>query len=180
MDLSSEKLYPCYVCKNRLQADLFYKTKGRSTGVSAACKKCAVKKSYEWNLKNKEKFLKIKKESAKKTGWQKKWNEKNREYLNAYMREWNSKNKRIHSSSQRRGYSKVRPKWANNFYIKEIYDLCKLRSKLTGIKWNVDHIVPLTSELVCGLHVECNLQIITEIENKQKGNRYWPDMTEKL
>jgi hypothetical protein len=59
---------------------------------------------------------------------------------------------------------------------KEAYDLVTLRNNLTGVKWQVDHIVPLISKLVCGLHNEFNLRVITAMENNVKGNRYWPDM----
>lgn len=70
------------------------------------------------------------------------------------------------------------PAWANKFFIDEIYDLAKRRTKLKtgGHKWCVDHIVPLCSKLVCGLHVESNLQVIPSTENHLKNNRYWPDM----
>lgn len=68
------------------------------------------------------------------------------------------------------------PAWANKFFIEEAYHLAKLREKVCGGKWHVDHIVPLKSKLVCGLHVEYNLQVIPGVDNIKKGNRYWPDM----
>ena len=68
------------------------------------------------------------------------------------------------------------PMWANKFFIEEIYDLALRRTKATGFKWHVDHIVPLRSKIVQGLHVEHNLQVIPAVKNLHKGNRYWPNM----
>lgn len=68
-------------------------------------------------------------------------------------------------------------KWANLKEIKKIYVEAARISKETGIKHNVDHIYPLISPVCCGLHVESNLRIITEEENKKKSNKM-PDFTE--
>lgn len=76
--------------------------------------------------------------------------------------------------------TKLAPLWRNRFFIDEIYRLAKLRTKLTGVEWQVDHIVPLKSKTVSGLHVEFNLRVIPKKANLSKGNRYWPDMPEEL
>lgn len=68
------------------------------------------------------------------------------------------------------------PQWANDFIISEIYAFARDKSKALGIKFNVDHIVPLKGKLVCGLHVESNLAVIPAAENFSKQSRYWPDM----
>lgn len=68
------------------------------------------------------------------------------------------------------------PAWANAFFIEEIYDLAARRTKLLGVEHHVDHIVPLRSKIVCGLHVETNLRVIPAVENMSKGNRHWPEM----
>lgn len=62
------------------------------------------------------------------------------------------------------------------FFIGEAYRLAKLREKICGGKWHVDHIVPIQSKLVCGLHVESNLRVIPAFMNISKSNRHWPDM----
>lgn len=79
-------------------------------------------------------------------------------------------------SAYRSSKLKATPHWANAFFIREAYSLAKLREKVCGGKWHVDHIVPLKSEKVCGLHCEANLQVIPAQANHTKNNKYWPEM----
>lgn len=68
------------------------------------------------------------------------------------------------------------PKWANMDLIKSIYIQASKLKIETGEKWEVDHIVPIKSKLVCGLHCESNLRVIPKVMNREKGNYFWPDM----
>jgi len=71
-------------------------------------------------------------------------------------------------------YSKLfraTPKWLTSEQcteIKRIYRLAKRHGQ------TVDHIVPLSNPLVCGLHVPWNLQLMARRENERKANGFWP------
>ncbi len=64
------------------------------------------------------------------------------------------------------------PKWANKFFISEIYNLAALRTKTIGFRWVVDHVIPLRGKFVSSLHVENNLCVIPEKINLKKSNHF--------
>lgn len=72
----------------------------------------------------------------------------------------------------RRAVLKVQtPAWAKQEQIKLIYDWAKNLSK-DGVKYVVDHDIPLRGMLVSGLHVPENLRILTYDANRRKHRFY--------
>jgi 5-methylcytosine-specific restriction endonuclease McrA len=75
-------------------------------------------------------------------------------------------------SAKRRAMKLVAmPAWVDQAALQAIYDQCGRMRRETGLPYEVDHIVPLDSEVVCGLHVPWNLRIILGSENRAKSNR---------
>lgn len=64
------------------------------------------------------------------------------------------------------------PAWADKKAMREVYERARQLTISTGIPHQVDHIIPLQGELVSGLHVSANLQILTGEENSRKRNQH--------
>jgi hypothetical protein len=66
----------------------------------------------------------------------------------------------------------------DEFVFGEALRLRNARAKSTGIKWSVDHIIPLHHKEICGLHVAANMQVVPLRWNLRKHNKsmeqYWP------
>lgn len=67
---------------------------------------------------------------------------------------------------------KAMPPWVNKAVMVAIYEQAQRLSNLIGMKYSVDHIVPITHTEVCGLHVPWNLQIIPAWQNSSKSNKF--------
>ena len=76
---------------------------------------------------------------------------------------------------RRRKHREATPPWITRKQkseIRQLYQIAITMSKTTGERYVVDHIVPLRSEVVCGLHVPWNLRVITQEENLKKSNKH--------
>lgn len=111
------------------------------------------------------------------------WRARNRDKHLALVSRWVAQNKHASASytAKRRAAKRASVAiWADSEFerlaITEAYSLAVLRTAATGIRHEVDHIVPLRGKTVCGLHCAANLRVIPAALNVAKGNRYWPDM----
>lgn len=107
-----------------------------------------------------------------------KWNSANPERLRARVKEWQIANPDMRAAQQAKyKASKLRgtPPWVKSEDFRPIYAERIRVSIETGIAHHVDHIVPLQGELVSGLHVPWNLQVIPAMDNIKKHNRFVDD-----
>lgn len=96
-----------------------------------------------------------------------------REHIKLSARAYVESNReKINAQTAKRRFAKMRaiPKWFESDKVQRVY----LEAQKRGL--DVDHVVPLRSEIVCGLHCWANLQLMPQDLNRSKCNRHWPDM----
>ena len=126
-------------------------TKNTSDGKAGFCKVCDKKRQQEFYLADPKRTYR----------YQRKYRIGNRAKVNARNRL---------AKLRRRKYAVVA--WADQDKIKEFYEKAARMTLETGKKYEVDHIIPIKGKLVCGLHVESNLQVISRSENARKRNSF--------
>jgi hypothetical protein len=147
----------------------------------------------DWAIDNEKRKDKPKSEAAKAAG--KRYYQKNREAIIARaaarpaneVRQYKDKHKHNNPeyykalvSVRKRRHRAATPKWVGaeeKKAIRQLYLEAQRLTKLTGERYVVDHIYPLISEEVCGLHALRNLRIMTQAENLIKSNKM-PDLEE--
>lgn len=85
-----------------------------------------------------------------------------------------SREKARNNPSQKLAWSAARralkinatPSWAS------LSDIARVYKDAVSKGLTVDHIVPLRHPKVCGLHVPCNLQLLTASQNSKKHNKF--------
>lgn len=153
------------------------KTKG-------SCVECM---KEDWVSDNERRKVLPKSEAAKAAG--KRYYERNRELVIAransrpsqdkrrYRRKWELSNpdiKKAILSVRKRRHREATPRWITKeqkLAMRQLYLQAQQMTKITGERYVVDHIIPLISEEVCGLHVPWNLRVITQDENLKKSNK---------
>jgi hypothetical protein len=124
-------------------------------------------KKKKWDLDNRQSLAAKQKISRAKK----------RDYYLAKQKEYRTKNraKRTALENKRRAAKLQRtPKWLTKQHFLQMdlfYEAANSLTKELGIRFEVDHIVPLLGKNSSGLHVPWNLQVITKAENMSKGNR---------
>lgn len=154
----------------------------------AACRPCANKANAAYKLRNAEKVkagrsaykkalhaagagLRAEKKAAKRAA--------SIARHRAAQKAWKLSNPgAVNEATARRFASKMKatPAWADRSLMQDIYELARVYAASLGRPFHVDHVVPLRSKVVCGLHSHTNLQVLPGPDNIAKGNRRWPDM----
>lgn len=107
----------------------------------------------------------------------KEWQRNNRERVNAATKRWAQANpdiKRAAFDRRQEAVKRARPAWWSRwdvFVMQEALHLAKLRTEVTGIEWQRDHMVPLQGPLASGLHCAANIQVIPAALNRWKNSR---------
>lgn len=99
------------------------------------------------------------------------WRELNKKSYQNWDSEFRKKRNLQSLARHRRTKVASRGDELTEFIFEEAYLLSRLREKITGFKWHIDHIIPLNGENVSGLHVWNNLQVIPASVNLSKGNK---------
>jgi len=177
----------CSKCNVGKPNEMFSFSKANKDGLHRWCKDCAKVAKKEWYIKNAES------ERTKAMQYHYENYEKNKERIIKNVSKWQKINREKYRKIAKKCYENTKhkkfawqalaraakrnavPKWIDSQLKQEIqkfYIEARSKTKETGINYEVDHIVPLMGENVCGLHVPWNLRVITRFENRSKQNKF--------
>ena len=155
----------CYRCQEQKPIDSFTKNKSKKDGLATECKPCKrlLDKNYFQN--NAEKIRDV----------VAKYRNENKEKANQSIKNSKAKKQEKYKALKvkyKTSKLKAIPKWADLEKISCLYSVATMLNKYGSEIYHVDHIVPLRSKLVCGLHTYENLRVIKAKDNLSKGNKF--------
>lgn len=182
----------CGMCKTTKPLSEFYADTrvGRRPGsLMYRCKTCCSVLGHCWRRRNRSQWLATAKQyreanpekvAAASSEWGKKnpdrvaaiakrGRENNPDKYREWRKRWKQANPGKHCAHQmkRKAAQLCRtPAWADLDAIARVYE------KAATLGFAVDHVIPLQGELVSGLHVWENLQLLSKEENSRKKNRF--------
>jgi hypothetical protein len=177
----------CNKCGQSKKESEFFKDSTKPDGYHIYCKSCDyIRKqkyrrlSWQDRLDKKISAVKKKKENSKEYRTQnresciaatKSWYEKNKEHCKLRDRNYRVKNKDKLAAAASLRRAKIKGAGLNlsKPYKVEIEGLYLFAKVFGG---HVDHIVPLNNNIVCGLHVPWNMQVISPTENMSKQGKF--------
>ena len=191
----------CSKCKETKPVAEFYKDKTKKDGHESRCKICAKRKATKYRDENKDLITATRARDADKNNAKAKAvyysdieasraqgritaqaaRDRNPENARIATNKWRTEKREDYLVSRGKHTAKRRnlkmsatpyvlTEW-EELVMSEIYSQASELSRLTGVKHEVDHIIPLIHNKVCGLHNISNLQILTQTENRKKSNR---------
>ncbi len=116
--------------------------------------------------------------TEKQKAYEKQWKIDNKEKHRASCKRYEQKHKEKSrlKCAIRRAMKRLRtPKWltrSDRIEMNWAYRTATNISREAGIRYVVDHIIPLQGKNISGLHCPQNLQIITRSINSSKSNNY--------
>jgi hypothetical protein len=102
----------------------------------------------------------------------------NKQSMNALSAQWRQQNPNrcaIQSSHRKFKLNRATPPWSEATEIKVLYLKRDEFRVAFDVPFEVDHIIPIDSDTVCGLHVLANLQLLDKSLNGSKHNKYQTD-----
>lgn len=153
----------CAHCQIQKPVGDYRKDCSRKDGLYHSCKTCeaTMRDPEKERARHRQKWTDYKQEHPDKVkANNRRFRQNNRGRVRAYI------------AQHRADKIRATPPWADRESMRKIYEGANYLTRLTWEQVEVDHIIPLRSKRVCGLHVPENLQYLTRSENAQKCNKF--------
>lgn len=172
----------CAGCKKDKEFSEFTKAKLGKYGLRSKCRLCRAVEAIDHNSTRKKEISdrgkRYRDEKREQISIQRAIHTAaNKERLAAYQADYRKANPgKVNARTAKRRAAKLKatPPWTTKEQFKEmeaLYIEAARLTKETGIPYEVDHIEPLQSKEICGLHVLSNLRIIQRSPNRRKSNK---------